>query len=51
MEDLCSASGEQAKTRIEMKCTQKNTNEENSSVCNVYRNPCGRIGVQAAKIN
>lgn len=44
MEDLYSASGEQGKTRIEIKHTQKNTNEENSSVCNVYHSPCGRSG-------
>lgn len=44
MEDLCSASGEQGKTRIEIKHTQNNTNKENSSVCNVYHSPCGRSG-------
>lgn len=35
MDDLCNASREQAKIRLEMKGTHKNTNEENSSVCNV----------------
>lgn len=42
-QDPCSAFREQAKTRIEIKSTQKNTNEEDSSVCNVYQSPCGRI--------
>lgn len=44
MEDLWSASGKQAKARIEMKCIQENRKKENSPVYNVYHNDCARIG-------